>query len=233
MTSMRRSFLFSTIAVLACACSDSGTGPLGSSKAYFRVFNTAAEGQTIDASVDGKDVVLALGAGHVSPNIQIPAGTHSIGLRVAGNVLHAPPPMDVTFSTGDTTTVFVFDSSSVLSPWVLPDTGALVAPGKTKLRVANFVTSGPPVLFYRTQPDAQTPLSVMFPFPYGEVSPYMESTPGDWQVFMSTEHYSIEGEPVQLDTLATSPAISIPVGQSRTVVFFVMGGQVTVKVLAP
>jgi hypothetical protein len=60
----------------------------------------------------------------------------------------------------------------------------------------------------------------MFPFPYANASPYLESTAGNWKVYMSSEQYSAPGVPVQTDTIAVSGTISIPAGESRTVVFY-------------
>ncbi len=137
-------------------------------------------------------------------------------------------------TAGDTVTVFAVDSGNVVDPWVLTDTGHVVAAGKSKLRVVHFAVSAPSVLFYRSQPDHPAPVDVMFPFDYGNASPYMESTAGTWTVYMSTAQYDAGGIPVQQDTLYSSGPIDVPAGQSRTVVFLdgpTMG--FTVVVLTP
>ncbi len=140
----------------------------------------------------------------------------------------------MTFAAGDTTTLLAVDSNTVLNPWVLTDTGATVAAGKSKLRVVHFAASAPAVLFYRTQPDYPSLVSVMFPFHYREASPYLESTPGDWSVTMATEHYTIGGAPLLTDTLYATGSIAVPAGTARTVVFMdAPGGGYQTVVLTP
>ncbi len=90
------------------------------------------------------------------------------------------------------------------------------------------------MLFYRTQPDYSSLVSVMFPFHYRDASPYLESTPGDWSVVMATEHYTIEGAPLLTDTLYAVDPIAVPAGTARTVVFMdAPGGGYQSVVLTP
>ncbi len=58
--------------------------------------------------------------------------------------------------------------------------------GKSKLRVVHLAGTAPQVDIWRTQPDYQTPIRVMFPFPYGAESSYLQSDPGTWTVFVTS-----------------------------------------------
>jgi hypothetical protein len=49
------------------------------------------------------------------------------------------------------------------------------------------------------------------------VSPYLQSTVGDWRVLISSEENGLGEQPMP-DTLANSGLIAIPSGASRTVV---------------
>jgi hypothetical protein len=222
------------VPVLAVACSSAGRLlPPDQQLAYVRVLNTAPGGSAIDVLVDGEVVFASLASGSVSPTLSVPSGAQSVAFLKAGAVA-APNFTTMTFAAGDTTTLLAVDSNTVLNPWVLTDTGATVAAGKSKLRVVHFAASAPAVLFYRTQPDYPSLVSVMFPFHYRDASPYLESTPGDWSVIMATEHYTIEGAPFLTDTLYASGSIAIPAGTARTVVFMdAPGGGYQTVVLTP
>jgi Domain of unknown function (DUF4397) len=206
------------VGVLAAGCSGSGA-VAPDPRAYLRVLNTSSDHAAIDVLVGGQEEVLALSYGNMSPVIPVAAGAQTVVLRHAGYVFFAPASASITMTGGDTVTVFALDSSNVVNSWVLTDTGKVVAAGKSKLRVVHFAHSAPAVLFYRSQPDHPTPVDVMFPFDYRNVSPYLESTPGSWTVYMSTAQYDAGGMPVQQDTLHSSGPIDVPAGQSRTVVF--------------
>lgn len=215
-----------------CSSADSLIPP-NAQLAYVRVLNTAPGGSAIDVLVAGSVVFPSLASGSVSSTLSIPAGAQAVAFRRTG-AAGSVSASTMTFAAGDTTTLLVIDSSTVLNPWVLTDTGATVAPGKSKLRVVHFAASAPAVLFYRTQPDYPDVVSVMFPFHYRDASPYLESTPGDWSVIMATEHYTIEGAPFLMDTLSASGSIAIPAGTVRTVVFMdAPGGGYRTVVLTP
>ena len=215
-----------------CSSADSLIPP-NAQLAYVRVLNTAPGGSAIDVLVAGTVVFPSLASGSVSPTLTVPAGAQAVAFRRTG-AAGSVSASSMTFAAGDTTTLLAVDSSTVLNPWVLTDTGATVASGKSKLRVVNFAASAPAVLFYRTQPDYSSIVSVMFPFHYRDASPYLESTPGDWSVVMATEHYTIEGEPWLTDTLYAVDPIAVPAGTARTVVFMdAPGGGYQSVVLTP
>ena len=93
------------------------------------------------------------------------------------------------------------------------------AAGATKLRVGNFAASAAttPISIWRTQPDYQSMIRIQFPFPYQTTSPYLQSTPGGWRIMVSHENNTQADVPMP-DTLANSGLISVPSGQSRTVI---------------
>lgn len=226
--------VFAMVVAGLVACGGANGVAPRSPAAYIRVLNTWPGNGAIDVLVNGQAAVIALSSGSLSPAILVSPGVQTIALRRAGDVLHAPPTRSVTLSNGDTVVVLALDSNSVLDPWVLTDLGAAVAPGRSKLRVVHFAHEAPSVLFYASEPDHPASSAVMFPFPYGSASPYLESTSGNWTINMATEHYAAGGAPMQTDTLLSTGTISIPAGQSRTVVFIdgLMNGY-RVTVLTP
>ena len=226
--------VFAMVVAGLVACGGANGVAPKSPAAYIRVLNTWPGNGAIDVLVNGQDAVIALSSGTLSPAVVVPPGVQSVALRRAGDVLHAPATRSVTLSNGDTVTILALDSNSVINPWVLTDSGATVISGKSKLRVVHFAYGTPSVLFYASEPDHPAPSAVMFPFPYGSASPYLESTSGNWTINMSTEHYGAGGAPMQSDTLFSTGTISIPAGQSRTVVFIdgLMSGY-RVTVLTP
>ena len=77
-------------------------------------------------------------------------------------------------------------------------------PGKGKLRVIHLATGAPAIDVYRTQPDFATFVKFMDPFPYGEKTPFMESTPGNWVIRVTTKGTTqvlTESAPIRVDAL--------------------------------
>ena len=141
-------------------------------------------------------------------------GTHQLELRRADG--SGAVARQVTLAAGVSMTIVAWDSLGLLRPAVLEDSNSVVAPGKSRLRVAHFAGSAGPIDIWRTQPDYDTPIRIMFPFDYGEVSPFVESTPGAWRVLVSTA-IAAPTAPMP-DTLAMSDAIMAGDGEARTVV---------------
>lgn len=124
------------------------------------------------------------------------------------------------------------DSAGVLGTADFGDSNAVVPAGATKLRVAHFAQAAAPIDIWRTQPDYGTPIRIQFPFDYQDVSPYLQSTVGDWQVFVSTTVSDI-GDPIP-DTLGMTSQFPVPDGESRSVVVVDDGdGGVALYVLTP
>ena len=92
----------------------------------------------------------------------------------------------------------------------LSDTGSAPVAGRSKLQVVHLAESAPPLDVWRTQPDFSEPVRVMFPFPLGAQSSYIESEPGPWSVWATAEGTTT---PV----LATTGSLNILGGQVWTV----------------
>jgi hypothetical protein len=200
--------------------------------ASLRVVHTVAHVPAVDVLVGGQVVIPGLAAGQVSGVVAVPDGPGSIAFRVPGS--SAGPARAVVFAANDTLNVLAIDSSNVINPWVLTDTGAVVPAGKTKLRVAHFADSAPAIDVWRSQPDYPSYITVMFPFAHRAVSPYLQSDPGAWRVLIATEARDAGGIPVLTDTLFLTPVLAVAAGQSRTVVVVDQpGGGVSAVVLTP
>ncbi len=192
---------------LVAACESKNPVAAGRPLASLQVVNGAAGG-AVNLLLDGQVAVANVPSGGYALG-KVSAGTYVLETRRAtGGV--AGLQRSITLDSGDTHTVVVIDSSSVLNPYDLTDTNAIVPPGASKLRVAHFASTAAQITIRRTQPDWATPIEIMIPFPYRAVSPYMQSAPGAWSVIVS--HGG------QADTLATTGNIAVGDGQRRTVV---------------
>jgi hypothetical protein len=92
----------------------------------------------------------------------------------------------------------------------LSDTGSAPVAGRSKLQVVHLAESAPPLDVWRTQPDFSEPVRVMFPFPLGAQSSYIESEPGPWSVWATAEG-------TMTPVLATTGSFNILGGQVWTV----------------
>lgn len=209
------------VALAACGSEKINT-PDADGKAHVRVLTGTKSTATVDLIVDGQPVVSGATFGQVSNEIHVAPGTHTVGFRKTGTAA-VLLQKSYTFGADTSYTIVAFDSSDVINPGVLTDTGAIVAAGKTKLKVVHFAAAAPAIDVWRTQPDFATPTKVMFPFAYRAASSYIESTPGNWTVTVTAE-----SAPNTSTSLYTTGAIAIPVGQSRTVVLLdATGGGIT------
>lgn len=200
---------------LALACSDGPNGPDGQDgpTATMQVIHSIKSVAAVDVLVAGQTALSNVPFG-TTRSAAVPAGNQEVIIRPAGTTGTQGASM-MNFVTGSTVTVLTVDSSNVINPWVLTDTGAVVPADKSKLRVVHFAASEPALDIFRTQPDFPTPVSIMFPFNYQETSPYLQSDPGTWTVLVSSWS---GGVPVLSDTLLATGPIEVPAGESRTVV---------------
>jgi hypothetical protein len=171
----------------------------------------------VNVLVDGVPVMsnVALGA---AAGADVGNGQHAIQLQPVGG--SAGTSNLVTFGAANFTAFLVASTvSGQPQANFLLDTNAIVPAGATKLRVGNFAASAAvtPISIWRTQPDFQTPIRIQFPFPYQTTSPYLQSTTGDWRIMVSHEDNTGGSVPMP-DTLANSGLISVPSGESRTVI---------------
>ena len=82
---------------------------------------------------------------------------------------------------------------------------------------SSFAEQAPALDVWRTQPDFASLITIMFPFPHRAVSPYIQSDPGIWTVLVTTERRDSTGVPTLGDSLLATGDISVPDGESRTV----------------
>jgi hypothetical protein len=213
--------------LLAAGCTDTTVtpDPVGT----LQVVNAASSAGSIVVYSDGQAVGGAIVPG-TGASRDIPTGSHDIELRSSAGVGFS---RTVQFVAGQAVIVVGLDSAGRVAPTVLADTGAIVPAGATKLRVAHMASAAAPISIWRTQPDYGTMIRVQFPFPYRAVSPYLQSTPGDWRVMVSSEDNTAATVPMP-DTLANSGLIAVGAGTSRTVVIVNgVGGGVAVVVVDP
>lgn len=218
MNRVRRSSRLAWVAATACtallaACTDQA--PVGP-QAFVRVANTSGRLTRMDALVDDAVRAAALATGEASPWIPVSPGTRALRVRAVNG--GPSPEVLLALDADDSITVFAVDTGSTTVPRILSDTNAVVPVDRTKLRVAHLAPGAAPVDIWRTQPDFPQFVTVMFPFNYGDVSAYLQSTPGTWRVLVSSRRRDANDLPVLEDTLLVSDPIAIPAGQLRTVV---------------
>lgn len=220
------------VLILAAACGPEPIldpdGPDGGA-ATFSVVNGAGAAGTIKVYVDGA-FAADVAVGQQGARLAADPGPHQVELRRADGTGAAA--RQLTLQAGVSMIVVAWDSLGVLRPAVLDDSNSVVAPGKSKLRVAHFAGLAGPIDIWRTQPDYATPIRIMFPFRYGEISPFVESTPGTWRVLVSTA-ITAPIAPMP-DTLAMTGGITAGDGEARTVIVVDRaGGGVEAIVLEP
>ena len=205
---------------LACGpnMADAGATDPNAPNAAVRVIN--ATNSLVDVLIDGQTVVHGLMIAHVSDRLNVSAGSHVV--RLVGSA-GSSAQVQVVTSTAATRTAVVTPSGSSLSATVLADTGALVPAGKSKLRVAHLSPNAGSIEIWRTQPDFQTPSHIMTPFDYLATSPYLQSEPGSWEVFVT--------RPGSTAKLATTGPVQIPSGEKRTAVLLDSAGVVLFRVI--
>jgi len=207
---MRSGFLMAGLALAASvsACSSGTDSGAGGPTGRFRMVQAVGSATSVAVRVDG-DLLLTLAAGAVSAPTAVAAGHHTLTLTPSGGATQASTH-DIHVAEGASLTLVARDSAGIVIPAVLADTGALVPPGKSKLRVMHAAALAPPVDIYRMQPDFPDLVSVMFPFAYGAVSPYLQSDPGSWEIVVTPEN--------QPDTLHHSGSFIVGDGKRVTVI---------------
>ena len=217
-----RSAVVLAVAALALgACSDDilVEDPGGGTGAGLRVINASQAPLTV--LVDGRVVAQGLTVASVSSTLPIAPGSHQVRLQTAGG---ASAALTVQAAAGRTVTTFGTPAAgSGLAAAVLEDTGSVVPAGKSKLRVTHLAANAPAVDIWRTQPDFQTPIRVMFPFAYQATSSYLQSDPGAWEVFVTPAGGTTR--------LATTGPIAVPSGERRTVVLLDSAGVLRLRVI--
>src|SRR4051812_804529 len=205
------------LASLACSDADNGPGP-GSLQGSLRVIQASQSTAALDVLVDGSVVASGLEAGTISPAIPISSGQRIVELRPSGGSA-SPTSLPLAVAADSQYTAVAIDSSSVLNPIVVTDTGAVPAAGKSKLQVANLARLAGPIDVYRRPPGFDGIIDLAFPFDYRTVSGYVQSDPGDWQVLVATEARVGGVPPAEpQDTLLIVDPVTLAADQSATVV---------------
>lgn len=199
-------------AALLLSC-DSGSAPsnLGAGS-LLTLINGATQAGTVklyvdDAFVGNVSVAQTTGGVDLSP------GHHKLEVRRTSGAAGFVSQVDLAAGAG--LVLVALDSAGLLRSAVLDDSNTVVPAGATKLRVAHFAQAAGSIDIWRTQPDFGTPIRIMFPFDYHDISPYVQSTPGDWEVLVSTAISNPTGP--MPDTLGVTGPIAIADGESRTV----------------
>jgi hypothetical protein len=181
-----------------------------------------ASSSQLTVYVDGSVAAQAVQVGNVSQPISVTAGTHQVRLQNA-----AGTSTDLTVQVAENhslVTVGMPSTSSGVSAAVLTDTGSIVPAGKSKLRVVHMSPNAGNIEIWRTQPDFQTPVHIMTPFPYGAESPYLQSNAGAWEVFVTASGSTTK--------VASTGAINIPSGERRTAILLDSAGSKVFRVIS-
>jgi len=200
-----RTLLLLPAILVAAACSDDSTSPQsnGNTDGRLQVIPGIAALSAVDIVVDGQTKVANAAYGVPTSAIALSLGNHQVKMVAAGT---APTQggTTVTLRAGDTTRVVVIGTPSAMNPVTLGDTGAAPVPGKGKLRVSHLAANAPAIDVYRTQPDFQSFVKFMDPFPFQSSTPFIESTPGNWVIRVTakgTQQVLAESGPIRVDEL--------------------------------
>ena len=188
------------------ACSDDPSAPNnpgGNTDGRLQVVPGVASLAAVDIVVDGQTKLSNAAYGVPTSPIALSLGQHQVKVVPSGT---APTSggTTVTLRAGDTTRVVVIGTATAMTPIALGDTGAAPVPGKGKLRVSHLAANAPPIDVYRTQPDFQTFVTFMTPFPFQASSPFITSTPGNWVIRVTAQGTSqvlAESAPIRVDAL--------------------------------
>jgi hypothetical protein len=207
------SLLCLSIAV-ACSSNDEPTVCCTNGDPALRVINAFTT--PVDVLIDGAVAIQSLAAGSIDTAAAAPGG-HALVLRPTG--AGGSVSQSITTTSGALSTIAVVRASNgAVASAALDDTGSVVPPGATKLRVIHFAPNAGELQVYRTQPDFQQPISWQFPFTYQAqpttlTAPFYQSTVGSWEV-------RIWQAPANASGWATAPIkIVIPLasGEKNTV----------------
>ncbi len=206
------------------ACSD-GDGPPPPQAASLRVVHAILGGPSLAVFVDGgRGQTLAFG--EVSRAFALSPGQHDLTLQPSDTTHSLLALFNTVASAGYS--VFAVDTmisgSVTVYPYFVSDSGATPASGHSRLRLANFAAAAPAIDAYRTQPDSTGLIPAQRPFPFKAVTPYVESTPGNWTVVIA--HAGAQ------DTLLLTGVIALADGQGRTVALVdSSGGRISWRVI--
>lgn len=208
-----------SFALTACLDDESPSGA-GTPNAAIQVINGASA--PVGVRVDGLLVIPSLAPGGVSLPLRVADGQHLVSLESDAGSGTASVQLD----SGEVRVVTATGTQGALDARVLPDTASVPAPGTVKLRVVHLAADAPALSVWRTQPGVEGPVQVMFPFPYGSESSFLQGEPGSWRIWVAPLQSTPPGAPGDTATytggptpeLASSGPIALEVGDVRTVV---------------
>jgi hypothetical protein len=219
--SLSRAFVVLGVSAFIAACGTIDVIP--NPVATLRVINATNSALTV--LIDGQTSFQGgVTRASVSPEYPLVIGSHTVQLQTAAgtstmltvDASDGIVPNNITVAATPTT-------GSNIAASVVVDTGTIVPAGKSKLRVLHLAAGAPALEIWRTQPDFHTGVHIMTPFPYQGQSPYLQSDPGDWEVWVTAPNSTAK--------IATTGAITVPNGERRTVVLLDSAGVVRFRVL--
>ncbi|MEQ1690602.1 MAG: DUF4397 domain-containing protein [Gemmatimonas sp.] len=222
--SRRFSSALLTMAILVTACGDDTADPYGSEAGSLQVINASTS--AVDVRVDGTVKFTGIAVGSLSPILALPAGQHAVQLTPAG-ASAGGATVTVSIASDSRRTIAATRAAAGVNAMAFADTGLLVGVGRSKLRVLHLASNAPPLDIWRTQPDFQTPISILFPYAYLSGAT-VESSSGTWEVRVWPTGAGNWG--------SAAGALTVPIGsgQLRTVVTLdVAGGGVKLQLLEP
>ena len=226
---MRSRFRYALVfVVLLASCEERESPPLQPVRVV-RVVN--ANTSPVDVTIDGVAVFSDIAPGAVD-STESTVGEHMVVFRETTSSTTASLQLKV--GAVGSRTIAALRAGTSLSGEMLDDTNAVVAPGKTKVRVLHLAPNAGEITVMRTQPDYQTPVSWQFPFVYSasitaEGNPYYESTPGTWDVRAWRKPSE---DALGWNATTAHVAINLASGQKRTVlVLDKAGGGITLRVI--
>jgi Domain of unknown function (DUF4397) len=197
------------LALLAASCASTvdPTYPTGS----LMVAN--ASNGWIDVDIDGQRLVNGLSMNALTYSLSMPQGLHVVRLSHGGGI-GGSIELRVEVAVEVPRTVVVYPTYPVgtspdMSAIVLPDTGADVPGGKSKLRVVHLAATAGDLQIWRREPSLPSGSPITTRMTYRAVSPYLQGDAGVWEVWLTA--------PTGGAKLLSSGPIQIPSGERRSV----------------
>ena len=216
-------FVLAVAVIVGCSdCSDSPSESSGAGHGQLRVVNGAVT--PVAVWVDGFALYGALTPGTISPPLPVAPGSRSVELRPVGGSNSAATRVDVT-ADSSLVVAALGTSTGTVSALALADTGAIPAPGMAKLQAVHLAANAPAIWVWRKQPDFPTPVTFMFPHPYGMSSSYIQAPPGTWEVYVTPA-----GAPNATTNTLAHLSLTIAANQARRVA--VLDSANTVRIVA-
>lgn len=212
------------LVVATASCGDSGTAPPQATLAGFFLNGTSGRADVLlNGALFMSNVESSVLA--TASQLSLAPGVHQVTVRPTG-ATSGGASFTLTVAAGRRSGFYAYQATGAsLAAKVLADTGAIVPPGKSKVRVLNLAP-GSDIDIWRTQPDFQTGIRFQFPFPFNpEPGSYFQSDAGVWHVWItSTSNHAVR--------LHETGPIDVPAGERRTVAVVDSAGRLRLRVLA-